>query len=196
MEYAWTELNIVTEFGTASTVVMKKIANLPIRKFSKSQSFVDLDDTEITYHYFFKYLSSDDKNDLFLCPPGYFKCDNNCLPLNRKCDGKVECYNFNDESDCNGTSNRYYQISYLFPYKRTMVKRHHIWQSIRVHCLWRFSHSRMQRASLFSGICHRMRWQIKRLSTYHRLHLCQMALSRNGKISHHGSAILSIVSPI
>lgn len=52
MEYAWTESNIVTEFGTASTVVMKKIANLPIRKFLKLQSFVDLDDTEITYYYF------------------------------------------------------------------------------------------------------------------------------------------------
>lgn len=63
----------------------------------------------------------DNKNEPTSCRPGYFVCDHNCLPQSKLCDGKVDCYTYDDEANCNGTSNRYYQISYLFPYKRTMT---------------------------------------------------------------------------
>lgn len=64
-----------------------------------------------------------EKNETILCSPGYFMCvgDNICLPQSKLCDGRVDCFAYDDEANCNGTSNRFYQISYLFPYKRTMT---------------------------------------------------------------------------
>lgn len=61
-----------------------------------------------------------EKNETLACRPGYFACDQICLPQSKLCDGKVDCQGYDDERDCNGTYNRYYQVSYLFPYKRTM----------------------------------------------------------------------------
>lgn len=124
MEFAWIERSTVMELKIASMEVMKRVANRCLqRKNNNNNNNSGFDIQVIICNTFNSNSTSDNKNETVACPPGYFMCDHNCLPLNKLCDGKVECYDYNDEADCNGTSNRYYQINYLFPYKRTMVKR-------------------------------------------------------------------------
>lgn len=43
-----------------------------------------------------------DKNDTVNCGPAYFLCDTICLPQSKLCDGKVDCYAFDDEANCTG----------------------------------------------------------------------------------------------
>lgn len=45
-----------------------------------------------------------------ICKIGFFTCDNTCTPLTKLCDGKVDCYDGSDETNCN-TTNRIYQVT-------------------------------------------------------------------------------------
>jgi hypothetical protein len=45
------------------------------------------------------------------CTPGYFQCDlNECLPLAKKCDKHQDCYDGSDESDCDNSTSKVYQV--------------------------------------------------------------------------------------
>jgi len=45
------------------------------------------------------------------CPPGYFQCDlNECFPLAKKCDQHQDCYDGSDESSCDNTTAKVYQV--------------------------------------------------------------------------------------
>lgn len=54
------------------------------------------------------------------CTPGFILCDRVCMPVSILCNGKVDCYDYDDESNCNNTSNHFYQVNYLFMNKRTL----------------------------------------------------------------------------
>lgn len=48
-----------------------------------------------------------------VCRAGMFMCDNTCKPLSVQCNHKMDCVDGTDESNCNGNSERVYQVVYI-----------------------------------------------------------------------------------
>jgi len=45
------------------------------------------------------------------CTLGYFQCDvNECFPLAKMCDNHQDCYDGSDESNCNNSTTKVYQV--------------------------------------------------------------------------------------
>jgi len=46
-----------------------------------------------------------------ICTPGYFQCDfNDCFPLAKMCDQHQDCYDGYDESNCDNSTAKVYQV--------------------------------------------------------------------------------------
>lgn len=54
------------------------------------------------------------------CAPGFFPCDNSCAPISKLCNGKHDCYDFEDEANCTNPANRFYQVNYIFLHKKSL----------------------------------------------------------------------------
>lgn len=54
------------------------------------------------------------------CAPGFFPCDNSCAPISKLCNGKSDCYDFEDEANCTSPANRFYQVNYVYLHKKTL----------------------------------------------------------------------------
>lgn len=139
-----------------------------------------------------------DKNETITCRPGYFMCDNICLPQSKLCDGKVDCFAYDDEANCNGEW-KLYENLVLFNIELTL--RHLSFQLLQEHRIvtikWAScSHTSerwQQPVSWYSGTCQRMALKIKTLNIFHR---SRWPMKIIGQITLNGLQILNIVSRI
>lgn len=104
MEFVWTGANIVMAWWIASMAATKMIAKnrhglrgMPI---CEPIIFLFLLHFHLTDLRFSHSKYSNKTEDLPICRAGYFLCDNICLPQSKLCDGKVDCYQTDDEANC------------------------------------------------------------------------------------------------